>query len=65
MSCEQQDRYAVVEGSQTAHCCFEATVVDLHMPTGYMGRYDPVCECMEAFQARMICDALNAAHKAK
>lgn len=55
-----QDRYAVVEGSQTSHCCFEATVVDTHAPTGFNGEYNPVCECMELLEARMICDALNA-----
>lgn len=60
-----QERYAVVEGSQTGHCCFEATVVDLHAPTGFADHYTPICECGVAWEARKICDALNAANKSE
>lgn len=56
-------RYQVVEGSQSAHCCFEATVVDTTKPTGYNGQFEQVCECFEVSDARTICDALNAMTK--
>lgn len=62
-------RYQVVEGSQSAHCCFEFTVVDTTHPLDYVGRngapqYEPVCECWEEADARRIADALNAAEGA-
>jgi len=46
-------RYSVVAGSVTAHCCFEATVVD----TTRGG--EPVCECLDETYAVIICAALN------
>lgn len=46
-------RYVVKEGSESLHCCFEATVMD----TTNDG---PVCECLEEEDAKLICDALNA-----
>jgi uncharacterized small protein (DUF1192 family) len=45
-------RYEVHEGSDTSHCCFQATVFDTL--TGNS------CECLDAEEAREICDALNA-----
>jgi hypothetical protein len=66
------DRYKVVEGSQSAHCCFEATVVDTRRPTMIAGKqyvrkvggvdapqFDSICECFEATDAELIRDALN------
>lgn len=61
-------RYKVVEGSQSAHCCFDATVVDTTKPTLIGGkpycpdgvpRYDSVCECFDEESANLIADALN------
>lgn len=65
-----EQAYAVVEGSQSCHCCFEATVVDRRKPVmlrgeHYMGRYEPVCECLDMAEAKMITDALNAAERTK
>ena len=58
-------RYKLVEGSQTAHCCFAFTVVDTTKPvmTGgehYDSQFDPVCECFDFDDAYKICEALNA-----
>lgn len=62
------NRYRVEPGSMSAHCCFEATVVDTHKPhkpyystvRGKMVQdYEPVCECMEPNAAAMIAEALN------
>lgn len=54
-----EKRYKVVIGSQTAHCCFDATVVDTSEPTGFGGQFNPVCECFEVKDAERICAALN------
>ena len=67
-------RYQIYKGSQSAHCCFEATVVDTSKPCmiggehyrdsdtrGGQYHYEPVCECFEMSDAEMICAALNAA----
>lgn len=55
-----EDRYQVVEGSQSAHCCFEATVVDTTKPLKYGSGFDQVCECLEVTDAERIAEALNA-----
>lgn len=62
----QSTRFVVVEGSQSAHCCFTATVVDTNRPTlingeHYKGQFDPVCECFETDDAHRIAAALNKA----
>lgn len=58
-------RYKIVEGSQSAHCCFEYTVVDTTRPfmvadEQYNGQFEPVCECLCEEDAKLICDSLNA-----
>ena len=57
-------RYAIVEGSQSAHCCFEATVVDTHQQEGTnpdgTPRFLAVCECFEREDAARILAALEA-----
>lgn len=57
-------RYIVVNGSQSAHCCFEFTVVDTMRPRmirgqHYMGEFESVCECFGREEADLIADALN------
>lgn len=61
-------RYKVVEGSQSAHCCFDATVVDTSKPTIINGepycpdgvqQYEAVCEAFYEADAALICEALN------
>ncbi len=59
-------RYKVVEGSQSSHCCFEATVVDTTKPTmiggkQYGNQFDAVCECFTLEEAQLVCDSLNGA----
>lgn len=62
-------RYQIREGSQSGHCCFEATVVDTHKPDMYNGehffyngeyQYTSVCEAFDMEDAELICNALNA-----
>ena len=56
------ERYRVIEGSQSAHCCFEYTVVDTAKPSNdYEGdvSYEAVCECFEREDADLIAKALN------
>lgn len=61
-------RYMISMGSNSGHCCFEATVVYTSR-IQRMGRdgcdptYDTVCECFSEDDAIMICDALNATVK--
>lgn len=62
-------RYAIVEDSQSGHCCFGYTVVDTAKPflihgEHYKGRFIAVCECFDEQDAKLICDALNA-HEAR
>jgi len=59
------NRYKVVDGSQSCHCCFSETVVDTTKPVmiggkHYESQYEAVCECFDAADAKLICDALNA-----
>jgi hypothetical protein len=53
-------RYQVVEGSQTSHCCFVATVVDTAKIGPRVVDFEEVCECFEVEAAHRICKALNA-----
>lgn len=60
----ESERYRVVEGSESAHCCFEWTVVDTEKPfhitgIGFENRFEQVCESFSMENAVMICDALN------
>ena len=57
-----RERYKAVEGSESAHCCFGATVVDTQTPhPTFAGDHDWVCECFDMESAQKIADALNAA----
>ena len=65
-------RYQIFRGSQSLHCCFDATVVDTTKPIIISGEhykdtgeecryhYESVCECFEMKDANRICAALNA-----
>lgn len=59
------ERYKLVKGSQSAHCCFDFTVVDTTRPVmihgeHYDGQFEPLCECFEKEDAERIVAALNA-----
>lgn len=63
-------RFQVKEGSQSAHCCFEATVVDTAIPRIVGGKqcvrdgepqWEAVCECFDLEDAKDIAHALNLA----
>mgnify|MGYP001570501518 CR=1 FL=1 len=66
-------RYKVIEGSQSYHCCFCATIVDTTKPLeqfeGFddfdLPEYDSVCECFDIETAEMICAALNKNEESK
>lgn len=62
-------RFLVVEGSQSAHCCFDYTVVDSTRKVmigpkwnqeWYDGQYEAICECFDKKDAERIAQALNA-----
>ena len=54
-------RYQIAIGSVSAHCCFEASVLDTHTKISEdFDRPEIVCECFEIRHAEMICDLLNA-----
>ena len=46
------DRYYVIDGSESGHCCFEYTVMDAT-------KDEQVCECFDINHAELICSALN------
>lgn len=61
-------RYEIRLGSQSCHCCFQATVVDTSRPVLIHGKqysdssglcWEPVCECLNTEDALEICRALN------
>ena len=49
------DRYKVLEGSESGHCCFEATVVDTMKPLFICGepKCEQVCECFALADAEL------------
>ena len=59
--CEGVPRYQVVDGSESGHCCYEATVIDTHKICQHLKRPDWVCECFCKARAHAIADAMNAA----
>lgn len=52
-------RFKVIEGSESAHCCFAATVVDTTKPSMVDG-FETICECFDLADAEIVCAALNA-----
>jgi len=53
------ERYKVVEGSQSGHCCFDYTIVDMNNKGWYEDEYESVCECFQLGDAELIVKALN------
>jgi hypothetical protein len=58
---EDAPRYSVVYKSVSAHCCFEATVVDRSKSERTEFNDFVVCECFDGDNADKIAAALNAA----
>jgi len=54
-------RYKMVDGSESKHCCFSYSIIDLSNfeLIGEEKYYETVCECFSLQQAEKICDALN------
>lgn len=61
-------RYIIYTGSKSAHCCFEATVMDSTKPEMIGGEhyedevgkhYETVCECFSMEDAEKVANALN------
>lgn len=58
-------RYVVVDGSESGHCCFDASVLDTHNPDTHIHKNGTiVCECFERDDADRIAAALEVAHEA-
>lgn len=61
-----EPRYELVEGSESGHCCFEASIIDKDKPilrgdgTEVEGQFDIVLECFEVAEAEKILKLLNA-----
>lgn len=55
------DRFKVVRGSESGHCCFDWTVVDVEDLEQVGKRFRPrwVCECFEEKDAIRVAEALN------
>lgn len=49
------DRYKIVEGSESGHCCFEFSVID----TQNKELFEPICETYTKRHAELICNCLN------
>lgn len=46
------ERYTITKGSDSGHCCFEATILDNE-------RDENICECFELKDAELIAETLN------
>lgn len=55
------DRYIIKDGSESRHCCFNATVLDTRHKHEN-GDYNTVCECFNKDDAEIITKALNLYH---
>jgi hypothetical protein len=54
------ERYRVIEGSQSGHCCFDYTVVDTTKKHQYFkDQFVQVCEAFDKESADLIAKALN------
>lgn len=64
------NRYIIYIGSKSAHCCFEATVMDATKPEIIGGEhykdssgqfhYETICECFSLEYAELVRSALNS-----
>lgn len=63
------DRYIIMNGSISGHCCFEFSVLDTTKPEIIGGKhyeddkgkhYEAVCECFDEESAILICNSLNS-----
>ena len=53
-------RYKIMEGSESAHCCFTHTVIDTSIkPFPHMPYFETVAECFSKEDAELVCKALN------
>lgn len=52
------DRYVVIEGSESGHCCFQYSVMDAR----HLDR-EPICETYTLETATQIAEALNQGEK--
>lgn len=52
------ERFWSLNYSVSAHCCFDATVIDLTKPI--IGGFESICETFELGDARRIAEAMNA-----
>lgn len=60
---EHSERFIVVEESDSGHCCFKASVLDMAKPidiNDYHG-HECVCECLRVDDAKRIAEVLNRA----
>jgi hypothetical protein len=55
------ERYIIVAGSVSKHCCFDYTIIDTAAGKEGRGGYwkRSMCETFDEEEAKVICDALN------
>ncbi len=54
-----KNRYKIIEGSETNHCCFEYMIVDTHEPDDDNGHSKIICELLDEDTATFVCETLN------
>lgn len=59
-------RYLILPGSESAHCCFEFTIIDTAAGKNDFGDWNKtMCECFDEEEATTICNALNNINEKK
>ena len=52
-------RFIVVDGSVSGHCCFSCSVIDTSIEKDLLEGKHVVCECYEESSAKAIANAMN------
>lgn len=55
---DKEKRFVVLVGSESAHCCFDATIVDTQTLDS-LGNPSNIAECFDMNDALRIAEALN------
>lgn len=60
-----KNRYIIVDGSLSSHCCFQFTIVDTDAGKKPYGDYweRSMCETFQRDEAEQICAALNKSNQ--
>lgn len=54
------DRFVILEDSDSGHCCFEYSILDTEkINEVWSEKYESICETFDIESAESICEALN------